>query len=50
MDDTACGPARRQNYTAVDTYANGALVLDFVDTRTRKLVFRGVGRGVVGET
>jgi len=29
-------------------YADGALVLDFVDVGTRKLVFRGVGRGVVG--
>jgi len=29
-------------------YADGALVLDFVDARTRKLVFRGVGRGMVG--
>jgi Domain of unknown function (DUF4136) len=29
-------------------YGNGALVLDFVDSRTRKLVFRGVARGVIG--
>jgi hypothetical protein len=29
-------------------YADGTLVLDFVDARTRKLVFRGVVRGVVG--
>ena len=31
-----------------DWYADGTLVLDFVDAKTRRLVFRGVGKGVVG--
>ena len=35
-------------YTDVDTYLEGTLVLDFVDTKTEKLVFRGSGTGVVG--
>jgi hypothetical protein len=30
------------------TYADGTLVLDFVDARRRRLVFRGIGKGVVG--
>jgi Domain of unknown function (DUF4136) len=29
-------------------YAAGTLVLDFVDARTHRLVFRGIGKGVVG--
>jgi hypothetical protein len=29
-------------------YGNDTLVLDFVDARTRKLIFRGVARGVAG--
>jgi len=28
-------------------YTEGTLILDFVDRRTHKLVFRGVGQGVV---
>jgi hypothetical protein len=35
-------------YADAGSYADGALVLDFVDTKTRKLVFRGIGTGVVG--
>jgi hypothetical protein len=34
-------------YTDVHQYTEGTLVLDFVDTRTKKLVFRGVGQAVV---
>ena len=30
------------------TYTEGTLVLDFVDARTKRLVFRGVGKAVVG--
>jgi hypothetical protein len=30
------------------TYADDTLVLDFVDARTHRLVFRGIGKGVVG--
>jgi hypothetical protein len=36
------------NFANAGTYGDGTLVLDFVDARTHKLVFRGVGRGVVG--
>ena len=35
-------------YTDVQQYTTGNLVLDFVDTKTQKLVFRGVGTGKVG--
>ena len=35
-------------YMTASAYADGTLVLDFVDTKTRRLVFRGVGKGVVG--
>ena len=31
----------------VNQYTEGTLILDFVDRRTHKLVFRGVGQGVV---
>jgi hypothetical protein len=41
----AAAPA---DFANAGAYAGGALVLDFVDARTRKLVFRGVGKGVVG--
>src|SRR4029450_661794 len=37
-------------YTDVNTYGEGTLILDFVDARTKKLVFRGVGKRVVGGT
>jgi hypothetical protein len=35
-------------YTDVNQYGEGTLILDLVDARTRKLVFRGTGKGVVG--
>ena len=35
-------------YTDVRQYTQGTLVLDFVDNRTKKLVFRGVGSGTIG--
>ena len=35
-------------YTDVREYTEGTLVLDFVDNRTKKLVFRGIGRGTIG--
>lgn len=35
-------------YTDVNQYKEGTMILDFVDARTRKLVFRGVGSAVVG--
>lgn len=37
-------------YTDVRQYTEGTLVLDFVDRRTKKLVFRGIGRGTIGST
>jgi Domain of unknown function (DUF4136) len=36
------------NYTTIDTYTEGTLILDFVDTSNQKLVFRGIGKGTVG--
>ena len=35
-------------YTDVNTYGEGTLILDFVDAHKKKLVFRGVGKAVVG--
>jgi len=35
-------------YTDYTFYGEGTLVLDFVDAHTKKLVFRGVGKAVVG--
>ena len=35
-------------YIDVNHYGEGTLILDLVDARTRKLVFRGVGQAVVG--
>jgi hypothetical protein len=35
-------------YSDVSQYTEGTLVLDFVDAKTQKLVFRGVGTGTVG--
>jgi hypothetical protein len=35
-------------YTDVNQYTQGTLILDAVDTRTKKLVFRGTGTAVVG--
>lgn len=37
-----------QTYTDVTQYTEGTMILDFVDNHTRKLVFRGTGRAVVG--
>jgi hypothetical protein len=36
-------------YTEVSSYSEGTLVLDFVDTHTKKLVYRGTGKAVVGK-
>ena len=41
-------PGMPRTYTDVTQYTQGTLVLDFVDTKTGKLVFRGVGRAIVG--
>jgi hypothetical protein len=35
-------------YTDISVYGEGTLILDFVDARTKKLVFRGVGKAAVG--
>jgi len=37
------------NYTDVSQYTEGTLIIDFVDAKTRKLVFRGIGKGTVGD-
>jgi len=39
-----------RTYVDVDHYIEGTLVLDFVDTHTRKLVFRGTGTAVVSDS
>lgn len=36
-------------YTDVSQYTEGTLILDFVDTKTQKLVFRGIGTGTVSD-
>jgi len=36
------------SYTTVTSYTEGTLLLDFVDTATQKLVFRGEARGILG--
>ena len=36
-------------YTDVSQYTEGTLILDFVDAKTRKLVFRGIATGTVGD-
>jgi hypothetical protein len=41
-------PNAPMTYTDVNQYNEGTLILDFVDARTKKLVFRGVGKAVVG--
>ena len=35
-------------YVDVSTYTEGTMILDVVDTHTKKLVFRGTGTAVVG--
>jgi hypothetical protein len=41
-------PGAPTSYVDVQQYDEGTLILDFVDARTKKLVFRGVGKAVVG--
>jgi len=36
-------------YTDVSQYTEGTLILDFVDAKTQKLVFRGIGTGTVSD-
>jgi hypothetical protein len=38
-----------RTYSYVNEYTEGTLILDAVDNKTRKLVFRGVATAVVGE-
>jgi hypothetical protein len=37
-----------RTYTDVNEYTEGTLILDFVDTRSKKVVFRGTAKAVVG--
>lgn len=37
------------NYTDVSQYTQGTLILDFVDSKTQKLVFRGIATGTVSD-
>ena len=37
-----------RTYVDVNQYTQGTIILDFVDTHTKKLVFRGTGQAVVG--
>jgi uncharacterized protein DUF4136 len=41
-------PGAPVTYTDVNQYHEGTMILDFVDAHTKKLVFRGVGKAVVG--
>ena len=36
-------------YTDVSQYTEGTLILDFVDSKTQKLVFRGIATGTIGD-
>lgn len=38
-----------RTYTDVSQYTEGTLILDFVDTKTQKLVFRGIGTGTISD-
>lgn len=38
-----------RTYTDVSQYTEGTLILDFVDAKTKKLVFRGIGTGTVSD-
>jgi len=38
-----------RTYTDVSQYTEGTLMLDFVDAKTQKLVFRGIGTGTVSD-
>ena len=37
-----------RTYTDVSNYTEGTMILDVVETRTNKLVFRGTGTAVIG--
>jgi hypothetical protein len=37
-----------RTYVDVNQYTEGTMILDVVDTHTKKLVFRGTGTAVVG--
>lgn len=39
-----------RTYTNVSQYTEGTLILDFVDARTHKLVFRGVATGTISDS
>jgi hypothetical protein len=41
-------PGAPMTYVDVNQYHEGTMVLDFVDARTKKLVFRGTGQAIVG--
>ena len=38
-----------QNHTDVLEYTEGTLIMDFVDAKTHKLIFRGIGKGVLDD-
>ncbi|TAK59968.1 DUF4136 domain-containing protein [Methylobacter sp.] len=38
-----------RTYTDISQYTEGTLILDFVDAKTQKLVFRGTGTGTVSD-
>jgi Domain of unknown function (DUF4136) len=42
-------PGVPRNYTDVSQYTEGTLIIDFVDAKTQKLVFRGIGKGVLSD-
>jgi hypothetical protein len=39
-----------RTYVDVQQYTQGTMILDFVDVKTKKLVFRGKGEAIVGDT
>ena len=50
---SAYGPYGRGHWAMnadVQQYTEGSLVIDFVDSKTHKLVFRGLGQAAVGST
>lgn len=44
------GMARVEMNADVTQYTEGSLVIDFVDSKTHKLVFRGLGQAIAGST
>jgi hypothetical protein len=40
-------PGAPTTYAMVDQYHEGTMILDFVDAKTKRLVFRGIGQAVV---